>query len=73
MVKRSVIALRKVLAAVVVRDVSPILQLGGVGIVTIKDTSLVILSMLLALITAAMTCPYTLYYLKVIDTIALVQ
>jgi len=33
MVKRSVIVLRKVLAAVVVRDVSPILQPGGVGIV----------------------------------------
>jgi hypothetical protein len=46
------------------------LQLDGVGIVTIKDTSSVILSTLLALITAVMTYPYTLCYLRLIDTIA---
>jgi len=70
--KKAVTVLRRTSSTVSVRDVFLTLLLDGVGIAIIKATSLVIPSTLLALIIVVMTYPYTLYYLKPIDTIVLV-
>jgi hypothetical protein len=72
MVKRSVIALERVLSIVSAKDVSLTLLLDGVGIVTTKDISSVIPSTLLVLIMVVMTYLSTLCFLRQIDTIALV-